>query len=334
MQGSKTVDKEAETVKKQRHGQSNEIKEDLVKNEENCTKDNDKGEKHEVAKVIDFHHPYTPYKIQEKFMETVYAVLEAGNGQVGILESPTGTGKSLSLICASMTWLRHFQRRRFEEGLVLGDDATGEPEWVIEQAKARKRRDLLRQREEMETRLAKVRAKEKAQREKYLNEPYAKRRRMEDNTDNRMTEAEEQFVLDEYDSDREGKASAEKGDISSGLTAETLALMEKLGMNVGPARIEEEELEDEVKVLYFYCLVSYLLKSTDLLLFKNAFPTNSIYQRAPACPNTACITTSKPPGKSNPRGRAWEIQTPESRFSKESVHQFVCFQAPLGGRHQ
>jgi hypothetical protein len=39
----------------------------------------------------DFHHPFTPYKIQEEFMETVYRVLEGGGGQVGILESPTGT---------------------------------------------------------------------------------------------------------------------------------------------------------------------------------------------------------------------------------------------------
>jgi chromosome transmission fidelity protein 1 len=44
--------------------------------------------KHHVTKR-DFHHPYTPYDIQETFMETVYQVLE--NGKVGILESPTGT---------------------------------------------------------------------------------------------------------------------------------------------------------------------------------------------------------------------------------------------------
>jgi hypothetical protein len=39
----------------------------------------------------DFHHPFTPYRIQEEFMETVYRVLEGGGGRVGILESPTGT---------------------------------------------------------------------------------------------------------------------------------------------------------------------------------------------------------------------------------------------------
>ena len=37
----------------------------------------------------DFHHPYTPYAIQEIFMSTVYQVLE--EGKIGILESPTGT---------------------------------------------------------------------------------------------------------------------------------------------------------------------------------------------------------------------------------------------------
>ena len=40
---------------------------------------------------IDFHHPFTPYDVQEQFMKTVYDVLETGDGQIGVLESPTGT---------------------------------------------------------------------------------------------------------------------------------------------------------------------------------------------------------------------------------------------------
>ena len=49
------------------------------------------GDPEELGQVTvrDFHHPYTPYDIQETFMETVYQVLE--DGKVGILESPTGT---------------------------------------------------------------------------------------------------------------------------------------------------------------------------------------------------------------------------------------------------
>lgn len=40
---------------------------------------------------LDFHHPYTPYDVQNQFMRTVYHVLAKGKGQIGILESPTGT---------------------------------------------------------------------------------------------------------------------------------------------------------------------------------------------------------------------------------------------------
>lgn len=45
---------------------------------------------HELSS-LDFHHPFTPYNVQNQFMQTVYQVLETGQGQVGILESPTGT---------------------------------------------------------------------------------------------------------------------------------------------------------------------------------------------------------------------------------------------------
>lgn len=41
--------------------------------------------------LLDFHHPYTPYDVQNQFMRAVYQVLERGDGQVGVLESPTGT---------------------------------------------------------------------------------------------------------------------------------------------------------------------------------------------------------------------------------------------------
>lgn len=43
------------------------------------------------ASEVDFHHPFTPYDVQIQFMRAVYGVLEKGGGQVGILESPTGT---------------------------------------------------------------------------------------------------------------------------------------------------------------------------------------------------------------------------------------------------
>ncbi|XP_062861295.1 ATP-dependent DNA helicase DDX11 [Trichomycterus rosablanca] len=46
-------------------------------------------------------------------MEALYSVLD--EGKVGIFESPTGTGKSLSLICGALKWLRDFEEKKKEE---------------------------------------------------------------------------------------------------------------------------------------------------------------------------------------------------------------------------
>ncbi|KAH8661551.1 helicase C-terminal domain-containing protein [Tricladium varicosporioides] len=190
----------------------------------------------------DFHHPYTPYTIQETFMSTVYQVLE--EGKVGILESPTGTGKSLSLICGSLTWLRDHKRKTFEEGLNWEQDDSNDPAWLIEQTRARKRREMLRTREDLEARLAKVRTKEKAQLDRYLKGEKANKRRKQYLDPAESQDDEDQFVLEDYDSDAEQKSRGD-GEYS----AATLELMAKLGM--GPAaRDEDEEIEEEMKIYF------------------------------------------------------------------------------------
>ncbi|CEG48110.1 atp-dependent rna helicase ddx11-like protein 8-like [Plasmopara halstedii] len=50
-----------------------------------------------------FSFPYKPYQIQLDLMRQIWSTLE--NGHCGIFESPTGTGKSASLICGALTWL-------------------------------------------------------------------------------------------------------------------------------------------------------------------------------------------------------------------------------------
>lgn len=100
-----------------------------------------------------FCHPYQPYDIQLEFMSSLYDCIEHGN--VGIFESPTGTGKSLSLICGSLTWLRDNQRRSFEEALDGG--ANNPLDWLAEAGIASRRRELLHERKELEDRLTKIR---------------------------------------------------------------------------------------------------------------------------------------------------------------------------------
>ncbi|KAJ1801408.1 ATP-dependent DNA helicase chl1, partial [Coemansia sp. RSA 2523] len=60
--------------------------------------------------AADFSFPIaTPYAIQVEFMQRLFETLE--RGEFGIFESPTGTGKSLSIICGSLTWLTHHHAR-------------------------------------------------------------------------------------------------------------------------------------------------------------------------------------------------------------------------------
>ena len=103
----------------------------------------------------DFGHPYQPYNIQSQFMLNLYNCIEDKN--IGIFESPTGTGKSLSLICASLTWLRDHKRRGFED-IAAHVEPNGDPDWMIAAEMRQRRQDFLQHRQELEDRLAKIRA--------------------------------------------------------------------------------------------------------------------------------------------------------------------------------
>ncbi|POS72055.1 hypothetical protein DHEL01_v209554 [Diaporthe helianthi] len=203
-----------------------------------------------------FHHPYSPYDVQIDFMKAAYAVLERGEGQIGILESPTGTGKSLSLICASMTWLRDFKRRAFEASVQISPkDAEGEPDWIIEQMLRRKRNELVAKWEDREARLEAVRRKEKAT-EGRAN----KRRRVDRPTiptkSQGKDEEEDEFLINDWEESGGAGAtrSSDDKDGFDGLSKETKALLQKIGM--GEAKKAEAACEDgettdeEIKIYY------------------------------------------------------------------------------------
>ena len=50
------------------------------------------------------HFPFLPYKCQEQYMEKVLDALN--NSENALLESPTGTGKTLCLLCSTLAWQR------------------------------------------------------------------------------------------------------------------------------------------------------------------------------------------------------------------------------------
>ena len=86
----------------------------------------------------DFNFPFPPYDIQRDFMNSLYQCLK--DEKLGIFESPTGTGKSLSLICGALTWfVQHEADRKLElqkmiaEANSLQDD--GGEDWFAEAVK-------------------------------------------------------------------------------------------------------------------------------------------------------------------------------------------------------
>ncbi|KAG7204915.1 hypothetical protein KM043_005307 [Ampulex compressa] len=62
--------------------------------------------------------PFKPYPVQEEYMRKVIECLQ--NSKHGVLESPTGTGKTLSLLCSSLSWLLTKKAQLQAQALVGG----------------------------------------------------------------------------------------------------------------------------------------------------------------------------------------------------------------------
>lgn len=60
--------------------------------------------------MAEFSFPFQPYNIQISLMQSIVSCIN--EGKIGILESPTGTGKSMSIICATLSWLETFEAER------------------------------------------------------------------------------------------------------------------------------------------------------------------------------------------------------------------------------
>ncbi|KAI9443288.1 DNA repair helicase [Lactarius indigo] len=107
----------------------------------------------------------TPYSIQVDLMRHLYSAIEAR--QIAIAESPTGTGKTLSLLSATLSWLDDdkYRARKGQLDALTGGDG---PEWVVSQTRDRLRRELEADEQEYEERLAVARKREEVQRRKFF----------------------------------------------------------------------------------------------------------------------------------------------------------------------
>ncbi|KAL9939403.1 hypothetical protein V8E36_001220 [Tilletia maclaganii] len=113
-----------------------------------------------------FSFPYaTPYENQLDLMAALFHAIESH--KVAVMESPTGTGKSLSVICAALTWFRS-NRRRAELGALSPSSPSSssssgpEPDWVTAHAGAKERSALIQHEVELGQRIERIRQRQAA----------------------------------------------------------------------------------------------------------------------------------------------------------------------------
>jgi hypothetical protein len=135
--------------------------------------------------------PYpTPYAIQTDFMQNLFECID--RRKVGIFESPTGTGKSLSMICGAVSWLMEHERAEQEQmkqdqdektqgttetssGSNLSNNTSAKdqkddmPDWVLQyhavSSAVKEKQERETRRKELEARVQKIRDREKKMRE-------------------------------------------------------------------------------------------------------------------------------------------------------------------------
>lgn len=117
----------------------------------------------------------------------------------------------------------------------------GEPEWIIDQMLKRKREEVVKQWEERESRLERIRAKERL-----MEGRGSKRRRVDDASTKHSTsneQDEDQWLLQDGAEGEDGD-----GGEASSFSKETRSLMEKLGMGALKQEEQDEPVAEDIKV--------------------------------------------------------------------------------------
>ncbi|KAG7393612.1 ATP-dependent DNA helicase chl1 [Phytophthora pseudosyringae] len=180
-----------------------------------------------------FSFPYEPYSIQLDLMRQIWTTLERGH--CGIFESPTGTGKSISLICGALTWLaKHTDEYGLLQSVAKADTTAAESETPKESAEPSWLGDFEQKTADREVKyrqqmargalagIEKLRLEPEAttkKRKMQIAYNHNERKRVHPSGSSRESrqdgEEDDQHLVDPYDSDRVGRRNSDSDDESA-----------------------------------------------------------------------------------------------------------------------
>ncbi|CAK7356690.1 unnamed protein product [Dovyalis caffra] len=252
------------------------------------------------AKEVEFRgFPYKPYSIQMDFMKALYHSLNQGG--VSILESPTGTGKTLSIICSALQWV--LDRRQKDEskaqvqssdnstdGAQIGSD--DEPDWLRNFVP---NKDNLSQEKKIKKKFGFGGSDRRRNRKESCEELFSRDLEEEDGNRSKSKSLqkkndgvelnEDEFLLDEYESEEEGALGGGKSKRKAS------------GVSIGSSSDEEgekdgsdDEEEEEKGFKIYFCSrthsqLSQFIKELRKTLFANEINVVCLGSRKNFCIN-------------------------------------------------
>ncbi|ORY29962.1 helicase C-terminal domain-domain-containing protein [Naematelia encephala] len=222
-----------------------------------------------------FPFPYPqPYSIQLDLMRTVFQAIESR--KIAIVESPTGTGKSLTLLTATLTWLEAHSKRLTNHAETslrarMMQDDPDDPPWVLEHAIKAKMTELRAGEEEREERLRKARERERKIKAGSGNGVGTFGKRLKVTNDRGETVQKKGDIGDDDDEFLPDDAEEKRRDDDVYLSNEVRDLMAKYEAG-RPTYSEEEDKEDDIPKIYYTSRTHTQLRQLTSELLKTSFP--------------------------------------------------------------
>ncbi|KAG6788944.1 hypothetical protein POTOM_005022 [Populus tomentosa] len=244
--------------------------------------------------------PYKPYSIQIDFMKALYHSLNQGG--VSMLESPTGTGKTLSIICSALQWV--YDKRQQDKSKVQvqsphhsTDDAhvgsDDEPDWLRNFVP---NKDNLTQEKKINKKFGFRGCDRRRNRKESCKDLFSRdleedcNKRGENKSSRKKNDgvelSDDEFLLDEYESEEEGalgggKSKRKAGGVSISSSSDEEG--EKDGSD------GEEEEEEKAFKIYFcsrtHSQLSQFIKELRKTLFSNEINVVCLGSRKNFCIN-------------------------------------------------